>query len=415
MNAPLRPCNVLFVTWDGPGSSFLAGLFLPIFEALRSSNYQFHVLQFTWADQQERSELAAACRDRGIPYRSASIWRKPVALGSLAAVLSGAWPIRRSIKEWEIDLVMPRSTLPATAARWAEIIGRSRLPMLFDADGLPHDERIELGDGNSKDLIYRVLRLLEKHAVQRADAITVRTKLAATILTKRAGQSSRHERFHIVANARDANQFRPLDSGKRSEIRKRINVPPEQPLIVYVASVLGWKNRPQAMFRFFSKVRQRRPDARLLLVLPDGRETAKALEDHPDIAANCISRSATPADVAGWIGASDLGMALMHTSFSMQAVAPIKIGEYLLCGVPVLTSTGVGDFDTLIDAGTGLTIGEPTEAALEAAADWFVQTVLPNRNVFSDRCRALGIARFSLESAVGAYRAALDAALAASR
>ena len=44
--------------------------------------------------------------------------------------------------------------------------------------------------------------------------------------------------------------------------------------------------------------------------------------------------------------------ALRRSSFSMRAVAPIKLGEYLLCGLPALASPGVGDTDAIAaDAG----------------------------------------------------------------
>ncbi|WP_118857359.1 hypothetical protein [Sphingomonas mesophila] len=407
--------NVLFVTWDGPGSPFLEGLFLPIFEALRTSDYDFHVLQFTWAEEVERRRLHASSAALGIPYRSVAIWRRPIALGSMLTALNGALPLRRAIKDWRIDIVMPRSTLPATAARGATMIGAGRLPMLLDADGLPHDERVELGQGNRRDGVYRVLRRLETQAVLRADSISVRSRRAADILTARAGDPGIRRRFHVVANARDAALFRPLDDAARTAVRSRIGVTADQPLLVFAASALGWKNRTDAMLRLFAAVCARRADARLLLLLPDHRETGATLAAFPEIAESCILRSAAPGEVAQWIGAADLGLALMHASFSMQAVAPIKIGEYLLCGVPVLTSRGIGDFDSLIGSDTGLCLGETDDAALQAAADWFVGEVIPRRAEFAERCRALGLRHFSLESAVAGYCAALDAAVSNKR
>lgn len=52
--------NILFVTWDGPQVSYLEGLFLPIFKALKSAGIHVHVLQFTWAEQAkiEHSRIA---------------------------------------------------------------------------------------------------------------------------------------------------------------------------------------------------------------------------------------------------------------------------------------------------------------------------------------------------------------------
>jgi hypothetical protein len=41
---------------------------------------------------------------------------------------------------------------------------------------------------------------------------------------------------------------------------------------------------------------------------------------------------------------------LLNLGFLGQAVAPIKLEEYLMCGMPVLTTMGVGDTAAEIDA-----------------------------------------------------------------
>src|SRR5690606_35943047 len=41
-------------------------------------------------------------------------------------------------------------------------------------------------------------------------------------------------------------------------------------------------------------------------------------------------------EVPSYLNAADLGFALRQPKFSMQGVAPIKLGEYLLCGLPVI-------------------------------------------------------------------------------
>ena len=137
--------NILFVTWDGPNSPFLLGLFLPIFAALRPHGFRFHVLQFSWSSAAEQATLAQACAAAGVAYRSARVWRRPVTIGAVATALVGRMHVRRAMRQWQIDLLMPRSTLPAVAAIAAAGHGRSRIPVLLDADGLPHDERVEFG------------------------------------------------------------------------------------------------------------------------------------------------------------------------------------------------------------------------------------------------------------------------------
>lgn len=404
--------RVLFVTWDGPRSTYLQGLFLPIFAALRPLGFAFHVLQFTWADAGERAALGRVCRAAGVSYQSVTIWRRPVAFGGLATALWGRTIVRRAIKALGIQLLVPRSTLPAIATMLAAKNEATRLPILLDADGLPHDERVEFNGASPTGLAYRLLRDLEAWSVRRADAVMVRTSRAGRILADRAGTGVDEAHFHLVANARDERLFQPLKSSARALRRDQLGMRSEQPLLVYAGSSLTGKYRGDAMFRFFRHVRTARPDARLLLLMPDYGEVQALLALHPDLAPACEFRNCAPHEVPAWLGAADLGLALIHATFSMQAVAAIKLGEYLLCGVPVLSSWGVGDTEAVIAADVGWCLAEPDEASLAAAASWFTDRVLPDREGYRRRCRAAGLAHFSLETAVHGYEDALYAALA---
>jgi glycosyltransferase involved in cell wall biosynthesis len=404
---------VLFVTWDGPGSTYLQGLFLPIFARLQSRGFAFEIVQFTWSDAAERARLGAACRAAGVGYRAIEVWRRPIAAGSLVTALSARRTVRRLARELAIDLIMPRSSLPALAAM--PVMGRRDrvLPVLLDADGLPHDERVEFNGASPTGLAYHALRAIEAWSVRHASAVMVRTRRAAAILTERAGLEAADARFHCVANARDARLFSPPEPADREARRAELGVAPGEPLLVYAGSALSGKYRGEAVLRMFRAVRQRRADAKLLLLMPDHAEAKALLARFPELAPHCRLRSASPDEVPPWIGAADLGLALIRATFSMQAVAAIKIGEYLLCGVPVLASSKVGDSDAQIGPEIGRLVGEPDEAALSAAADWFDKIVLPDREGFGERCRAAGVAHFSLDSAVQGYEDALRAALAA--
>ena len=401
--------NAVFVTWDGPRSTYLRALFLPILAALRKHGYRFHVLQFTWADLSERSETGQACREYGIPYRSVTIWRRPIAAGSLLTALWGRTHVRRAVRDWRIDLLMPRSTLPALAAIGVRAPNGRNLPVLLDADGLPHDERVDFHGASPSALSQRILRKIEAWAVRAAEAVTVRTSTAARILTERAGTD---KPFFVVANGRDPAVFRPQDGRERVESRSQLGLSGDQPLLVYCGSSLHGKYRGEAMLRFFGHVRARMPDARLLLLLPDLFEARAMLAGQPDLASACLLRSATPEEVPAWLSAADLGLSLIHASFSMQAASPIKIGEYLLCGVPVLGSAGVGE-NAESGSDLGCWLERVDDPSLAAAADWFVDTVLPDREGFRERCRSAGLADHSIDVAVAGYERALRRAACA--
>jgi len=95
-----------------------------------------------------------------------------------------------------------------------------------------------------------------------------------------------------------------------------------------------------------------------------------------------------------------------QSPISMQGVAPVKLGEYLLCGLPVIASNGIGD-SAIIAQDAGFLLDFPDEKALQMAADWFVGVVLSRRENFRIQSRATGKDHFSLEASVASYASAL--------
>ena len=160
------------------------------------------------------------------------------------------------------------------------------------------------------------------------------------------------------------------------------------------------------MLRFFSLIRLQRADAHLLILTGSPETLPSALERFPVLKLAVSTMSVSADLVPEYLACADLGMALRRTSFSMQGVAPIKLGEYLLCGLPVVASTGVGNTDA-IGPDVGFLVSEMDDSGLDAAANWFLNTALPQRETFRLRCNETGIAHFSLDACVDNHHKAL--------
>tara|TARA_R100000900_G_scaffold15508_2_gene13762 strand:- start:94125 stop:95276 length:1152 start_codon:yes stop_codon:yes gene_type:complete len=379
-------------------------LFLPIFRRLAEYGWELHVLQFTWGDSQRLQQSRQACAEAGVPYRSVCVWRRPVSLGSLATAVKGARDIRRAVREWNIDVVMPRSTLPVLSCMRA--LSGKKLPMVFDADGLPLDERVDFGGMTSTGLAYRLMRDIEAQGVRRADVVLTRTEKAAEILLARAGAGTSRECFHKVGNGRDAAKFFPIDQLNRGRVRERLGVSSQVPLLAYAGS-LGGKYQLSEMLELFSAVLRRRPDARLLVLTGSPEFVARGIEDFPEASSSVITLTVGSGEVCEYLASADVGLALIKPSFSMQAAAAIKVGEYLLCGLPVIATDGVGDTSSITPQ-VGFALNETNKDVLEEAAIWFTDNVLPKRELFRARCRKVGVEHHSLESSVVSYLQALQ-------
>jgi hypothetical protein len=53
-------------------------------------------------------------------------------------------------------------------------------------------------------------------------------------------------------------------------------------------------------------------------------------------------------EIPFWLSAADIAFGLRQPRFSMQGVAPIKLGEYLLMNLPTIASKGIGDSEEIL-------------------------------------------------------------------
>lgn len=397
-----RRLRILFIAWDGPQVSYLESLFLPIFAGLKAHGYHFDILQFRWGDRRQEEEVARACREAGCGYRAVRIWRWGGGAGPFLSALLGGRPVRNAVEHFGSDVIMPRSVLPSLAV----LAGRaSRMrPVLLDSDGLEVDERVEFSGLKRSGLAYRLLRDIEAQMVRLSSGVLVRTGFGRDVLVARGGPGVEAERFHIVSNGRDGAVFHPGDEASRQAVRAELGIAKDAPLIVYAGSV-GGKYRTRRVGELALAVRSRRPDARLLL-LSGSPELARQelIGTLPELEAFTTIMRAAPLDVPRYLAAADLGTAFIAPTFSMRSAAPVKTGEYLLCGLPVVGVAAVGNNAPLIEQGVFF----DDERGLEEAARWFVDEVLANRDGYRTRARAAGVAQFSLTSSIAAYRVALD-------
>ena len=401
--------KILFVTWDGPQLNYLESLFLPIFLKLRSFGYTFHNMQFTWEVKGEAQKPRFSFNvENGITYQRETVCRYPVALGSFITAIYGGHLIKKAIRVHKIDAVMPRSTLPALATLFA--LKGTLFPMIFDADGLPIDERIEYSGHSPVSFTQRLMRDIEAQAVYRADVVLTRTERANDILFARGGAGSYREKFEVVINGRDENLFRSVNSNERKLIKDELKLNHESPLIIYVGSI-GGKYRLNEMIKLYGYIKNMIESATFIVLTPSTDVALEMFQTYPKLLESTKILNVSVAEVARYLSCADLGLALITPGFSMKAASALKIGEYLLSGLPVITMTGIGNSGTVCgDAGYILPSMEDSD--LRSAADWFVKKVLPDQEKFRKAALHAGRSSYSITAAVNSYHNALSKYLA---
>ena len=332
----------------------------------------------------------------GIQYSALPILRKPnVSVGSLLTVFTSSNKIKKYIKEHNIDIVMPRSTFPAMMVNQIKSSFGRFGRIIFDADGLPIEERIDFAGLKTDSLQYKLMKSAETKMLKKADAVITRSQKAIDVHINNIGEEER-DKFSVVFNGRDKNLFR-LNPDSRQQARRELGFENEF-LFVYAGSLGPQYCFPEMLEIFRSHLQIK--SAKFLILTGN---TDFAEQNIPEeLKSNIILKSVKSDEVPFCLNAADVAFALRRPTFSMQGVAPIKLGEYLLCGLPVIASKGIGDTDDILqnfeecylyDHAFGL---KPQD---EKITDFLEKAIFADKNKIAVKAQNF----FSLEAAAGSY------------
>lgn len=391
---------LLFVTWDSDQSNYLESLFFPILKGIQEEKgIQCHVMQFSWASPKEVARIQNLAQESGIQYVHHRVHRKPlVALGALWAVYQGSFLIKKYIDEHEVRILMPRSTMPALMVNrlWDWLKSRE-VKVVFDADGFPLEERVDFSGLKTSSNQYKFLKSEESKIVECSDRVLTRSKKSIDIHLGNNPLLGR-QKFFVVSNGRDAEFFK-FNEEQRQSIRKSLGVRQEELLWVYSGS-LGPAYLVEEMIAVFAQYLERGGKAKFLFLTrsPEYLESRipKSIKDQ------IIIKTGSFTDVPGYLSASDLGLSLRSSAPSLAGLAPIKLGEYLLCGLPVLASKGVGDTEEILSEKDFAFFYE------NGKEEVFFNWLDTSRNLDRNAIRSFGIEYFSLSRSVDKYLEALN-------
>lgn len=389
--------KILFVTWDGPETNYIENLFVPIFRQLQTEyDYDFHIIQFTWSTRERFLKTRMACEQTAIPYTMIPVFRKIPFLGVLKAIFWQSKKVKSYAVKNKIDIIMPRATTAAAIVN--KFANHTKFRYLFDADGFSQDERVDFSGWSPTGLKYKMYRTFEYKAISLAHGILVRSHKAKSILTNRGGKSFNSDKITVITNGKDSNQF--------NHIAQPLNG--DEGIHFIYAGSLGPQYMFAEMMAIFKAVLSIRPTSTFIILTGNETYAKNELTLYSEEVKNqVVTKRVPPNEVPIYLQKSDIGFALRKPTFSMQAVAPIKLSEYLLCGLPVIANPGIGDTESILkNQDAAFLATEFQEKNLIEILNW----CLASKNNASRKlkARALGLQHFSLDITVERYNNALQ-------
>ena len=239
------------------------------------------------------------------------------------------------------------------------------------------------------------MKSAETKMLKCADAVITRSQKAIDIHIAHIGESYR-SKFSVVFNGRDKNVF-DYQPPLREEVRQELGLKDEL-LFVYAGS-LGPQYCLNEMLEIFQAYAEKHLTKFLILT----GNTEFAEQNIPsELKPHVILKSVPSEKVSFYLNGGDVAFGLRKPTFSMQGVAPIKLGEYLLCGLPVIASKGIGDTEKILENFEECYLYDHSIGLLPQIAhlkNFVEKAIFADRNKIAQKAQHY----FSLEAAAESY------------
>jgi hypothetical protein len=166
------------------------------------------------------------------------------------------------------------------------------------------------------------------------------------------------QKFILYPCLADANKF-CSSSDLRREVRSKLQITKQTKVFIYSGGINSEWHISEKMFSFFNQLLRNKNDVLLLCLTKDETGLEKTLAAFPEIKPKILSFSVPNEEVCKYLNAADYGLLFRENTIMNNVASPTKYAEYILCGLPVLISEGVGDYSNYtLDNDLGFVIKE---------------------------------------------------------
>lgn len=286
------------------------------------------------------------------------------------------WFLRRFVRKHSVLILHchgPQATYLAACA-----IRDSLIPIVYDMHGISSAEQLSKWGVHSPAM--KRLEITEKAAISGCRAVISVSNGLQNYWQNRYPDVS--PQSYVIPCAVDSHLFSfRLDA--RDALREKWNVSIEDPVFAYLGSAVYYQ-RIDKVFGIFKYMLSAFSKAKLLIISPqsDISLIKKIMKEIGVNLESVIIISLGHDEVPEYLSAADFGFLIRDDLLLNNTSSPTKFGEYLGCGVPVITSPNVIDVKSAVEENN---IGFVFDDNFDQLSQ-FVNLVMAQRIEWARRC-----------------------------
>lgn len=345
--------------------------------------------------QNEFEILKNEIETSGINWISLSYHRSPSVLATSWDIVCGIFVSLWLVFKYRIRIVHARSYVPSLIAL---VIRRvTGVKYIFDMRGFWPDEKVDGGSWRKNSILYKITKSLERRFILESDHLVSLTQAGIRAINYFDYISDNMPPYTVISTCADLRHFShsPISKSNKSFV------------LGYIGTVGGYYMFDEVL-SCFAMLKNLQADARLLIVNRDQHDYIKnrlVAFGLPDSMVELTS--ANHHEMPIYISRMDAGIFFYRPSFSKLATAPTRLAEFLGCGKPCLTNTGVGDMTEVLESeDVGVAIKSFDKESISDALNKILAMV-SNRKT-PEKCVKAAHHYFSLDSGVRKYSKIYD-------
>lgn len=389
--------NTLFIAYHSASTPIMESQGISYIRGLANKGMQYSLLTFEPEEDLQDSIKLISGIGITLKWKYLIYHKKPRLLATVYDIAYGILTTAVIIKRDKIKLVHARGFISAVIAFIPAKI--FRIKILFDTRGLLADKYVCGGLLNKNSFTYKFMRLCEDALIRQSDSFTVETYRHAKViigsqfsanLSQANGLTSK---INVIPCCVDTGIFNYKLFPKRADGGFKF---------VFLGKVGTWYLL-ENMFDFFIAASKEILNSCFMFITesPAAHIYSVARKKRIDVSKIMIVR-ADRRDVPALLSGANASIFFMNT-YKQYGFSPIKFGESLACGLPVIINAGFGDCDEIIlREKVGAVINEFSYLEYARVIKELLK-LLSGGDTLRDKCRSAAKKYFCLEMGVNKY------------
>ena len=340
---------------------------LPYLVGLSALGYQFTLLSFEKKDRYAKSAkvIEEICKENKIRWVPQFFSSRPPLLSKVYDGIKMKRKARKLYREERYDFTHCRSYVAASAS--LDLLKKQKVPFLFDMRGFWVDERVDNGQWNLKNPVYKIaykyFKKKEKKYFQNSARIISLTERGKNELITNYHVSE--NKITVIPCCVDLEHFNPdkPELSLKNELKKKMGIEENDKILSYLGSLGGWYLVDE-MLDFFRELKKNEPNSRFLFITQDKKEKITSAAKARGVSeTDIIVQAASRKEVPELLALSNWSIFFIKDAYSKKASSPTKQGEIMAMGIPVICND-IGDTGLIVkSSNAGIVVDSFTDEA----------------------------------------------------